>query len=287
MSRDRQRSAGSGTLSKLVVSNSTKAARPGGGRASRRLSIISLAVLVGLVFGVPASQAASVTTSSVESSIVKLMNKDRAARGLPALGVDARLTAIAGDRAATLASKQVLSHSAAGDLQAQLNAADVAWQSWGENLAMTSVAWGTSVAPSLYDLWKGSAPHWALILKRDFNRVGVGVARASDGATYASVVFIDSPSGSGITPKPAPKATPKPTPKPTPRATPKPTPVPTPDPQLWVGDPAELRPAGDSDGWSPSGIVEWFAASVESIAQAVSRVFALIAAIGGGLASSR
>ena len=235
----------------------------------------------------PASQAATVTASSVESSIVKLMNKDRAARGLPLLGVDSKLASIAGDRAATLASKQVLSHTAAGNLQAQLDAAGVAWQAWGENLAMTSVAWGTSTAGALYNLWKNSPGHWALILKRDFNRVGVGVARASNGATYASVVFIDSPSGSGITPKATPKPAPKATPKSTPRPTPKPTPTPTPDPQLWVGEPSDLRPAGDTDGWSPWGLVEWFAASVDSIALAVSRVLSLIAAAGSGIASLR
>ena len=280
-----QRSAVSGTLWAPVVSDPRKAARLRGGRASRRLSIISLAFLVGLVFGVPASQAATTTASGVEASIVKLVNKDRAARGLPALGVDSRLATIAGQRAATLASKQVLSHAAAGDLQAQLDADGVAWQLWGENLAMTSIAWGSSVAPALYDLWKGSPAHWALIISRDFNRIGVGVARASNGATYASVVFIDSPSGSGIsaTPKPAPKATPKPTP----RATPKPTPSPTPDPQLWVGDPSGLRPAGDADGWSPWGLVEWFAASVDSIGRAVSWIFAWIAVAGSGIASGR
>ena len=269
-------------------------------RASRGLPIVTLAFLVGLVFGVPASQAASTTTSTVEASIVNLINKDRAARGLSKLGVDSGLMSIAGDRAVTLAAKEVLSHSAPGDLQAQLNGAGVAWKLWGENIASTSFPWGPTVAGSLYSLWKGSPPHLALILSRDFNRVGVGVARAANGATYGVIVFVDSPSGSGIAPAPKPKATPKVTPKPAAKAIPKPVPEPTASPApeaiaspaptpdtLWIASASGGRPDGEVGAWSPWGLVEAFAQAVESIARAVALMFSWIAAIGGGLASSR
>ncbi len=260
-------------------------------RTSRRLSIVALAFLVGLVFGVPASQAAGTTESSVEAAIVSLLNKDRVARGLPKLGVTSGLASIAGTRAKTLATKQVLSHTAAGNLQSQLNAAGIVWRAWGENIARTSTPWGSNTAPQLYALWKGSPSHWSLMMSRDMNRIGVGVSRSSNGSTYASIVFIKSPGGT-TAPPPAPKPAPKATPKPAPKAIPKPvvvapTPEPTPEPQLWIADPSGGRPDGEVAEWSPWSLVEWFADSVDSVARAVVQVFSWIASLGGRLASLR
>lgn len=201
----------------------------------------ALAVMVALVAGMLATATpsqASTTTTSVATQIATLINDGRAAAGLPRYGIDADLTRIAVRRAGVIAEAQTLSHSLPGDLKGQLDAAGVAARSWGEAMGWTATAWGPDVAPHLYRLWRGSPTHWALIQSRTFNRMGVGVARASNGATYAAIVFIESPYGSGVaaTPKatprptatPAPRATPRPTPRPTPAPTPRPSPTPTP-----------------------------------------------------------
>jgi hypothetical protein len=53
-------------------------------------------------------------------------------------------------------------------------------------------------AKSLYRLWKQSPSHWALIVSRRFNYVGVGTAyRYSNGKTFASIVFTESPDHTG------------------------------------------------------------------------------------------
>jgi hypothetical protein len=165
----------------------------------------------------------------VASQIARLVNNGRAAAGLRAYGVDTALTRLAVQRVGVIAKARTLSHSLPGNLKSQLDAAGIAAKSWGEALGYTFTAWGPDVAPELYRLWRNSPTHWGLIQSRTFNRIGVGVARASDGATYAAIVFIQSPAGSGVvaTPKPTPKATPKPTPRATPRPTPRPTPAPT------------------------------------------------------------
>lgn len=240
-------------------------------------------MLVGLAFSVPATQAATTTETSVEAAIARLISRDRAALGLPAYGVNSTLASIAGTRSAGLAAAQVLDHAAAGDLQGQLNAAGVAWQGWGENLAMTSTAWGPDVAPALYALWKGSPPHWTLIVSRDFNQIGVGVSQAANGATYASIVFIDSPNGSGVvtppspTPQPAPPATQEPE-----APSPEPTLEPSIAPHLWMGDPSNSRPDGDTDAASPQGLIEWLATVLEGVVAAIGSALTSIAAAAAG-----
>ncbi|MEK6719813.1 MAG: CAP domain-containing protein [Chloroflexota bacterium] len=244
-------------------------------------------MLVGLVFRVPVAHAAATTEASVESSIARLINRDRAALGLPAYGVNSTLASIAGTRSAALAAAQVLDHAVAGDLPSQLNAAGVAWQGWGENLAKTPTAWGPDVGPALYAQWKGSPPHWAMIISRDFNQIGVGVTLAASGATYASIVFIDSPNGSGVVAQPNP--TPRPAPATTPRpATPAPEPTPEPsiDAQLWVGDPSDSRPEGSADAASPLELIEWLATVLEGVVEVIGSALGSIAAVAGRLAWS-
>jgi hypothetical protein len=46
-------------------------------------------------------------------------------------------------------------------------------------------------------MWKASAPHRALMMSTGYNYIGVGVARASNGTTYASIVFTDSADHTG------------------------------------------------------------------------------------------
>jgi uncharacterized protein YkwD len=156
-------------------------------------ALLALVLGAGLVAVAPAAPVAAGTAETMEASILASMNKDRAARGLRPLYRDPRLADLAGDRAAILAGKNVLSHSAAGDLAAQLTGRGIQWYRYGENIGWTTYPWGSQAASNLYGLWKGSPGHWSQMMSDRFNYVGIGVAYRSSGAkTFASIVFTES-----------------------------------------------------------------------------------------------
>lgn len=131
--------------------------------------------------------------SSVQGWLQMWVNADRASLGLAPLRLDGRLRTIADDRAATMASIGVLTHTAAGDLSTELRGAGIQWYSWGEDIGWTTFSWGPDAARSLYTMWKHSPEHWALLMSPTLNYVGFGLGyRAADGSTYGSVVFTES-----------------------------------------------------------------------------------------------
>ena len=62
---------------------------------------------------------------------------------------------------------------------------------------MSSYPWGSKAAAHLYRMWKASAGHRAMMMSTTYNYVGIGVARASNGSTWASIVFSDSSDHTG------------------------------------------------------------------------------------------
>jgi uncharacterized protein YkwD len=159
-----------------------------------RMARFGAVVMAGLLMSavLPAAAAAS-TATSMQSSILTWLNRDRVARGLRPYRLDSRLAAVASDRAATMASTNILSHSVAGSLGSVLSSRGIQWWSEGEDIAWTTYPWGSSAASSLYSLWKGSSPHWALMMSATYNYVGIGVAHnSSTGKTFGSVVFTES-----------------------------------------------------------------------------------------------
>lgn len=144
------------------------------------------------VVGTP-SHAAAGTAETMESAVLGWINNDRVARGLRPLRVDSRLADLAGDRAATMASKGILSHSIAGDLGAQLTARKIQWWAYGEAIGSSSATWGLTSASRLYAAWKASAPHWAILMSSRYNYIGIGFAyRSANGSTYGSIVETES-----------------------------------------------------------------------------------------------
>jgi uncharacterized protein YkwD len=181
----------------LAVSLGNDHIAPGGAGAMsfpRRsfLPLLAVAVvLAGSLSVASAAPARAATTADVEASILSLMNSDRMARGLRPLYRHTKLIDLARYRAGVLASKNVLSHSAAGSLSAQLQARGIQWYSYAENIAMTSW-WSSSLGSSFYSMWKNSPGHWANMMSTKSNYVGIGVARSRTGATYAVMVFTES-----------------------------------------------------------------------------------------------
>ncbi|HEY7524178.1 MAG TPA: CAP domain-containing protein [Candidatus Limnocylindrales bacterium] len=170
--------------------------RPQGRRLSAALTATLLATILLGVFAAPTSAATSATEA--ERMIIGWINRDRSSEGLVPLVRMYDLSVISGRRAKTMAGKNVLSHTATGNLGSQLNARRVAWYRYGEDIGYTTAAWSVEAAKSLYRAWKGSAPHWQMIMSDDFNYIGVGLAyRSSNKRTFGSIVFTESPDRTG------------------------------------------------------------------------------------------
>jgi uncharacterized protein YkwD len=164
---------------------------------------VGLALAAGIVAVPPPSARAGVapcsveepgTTLTVESYLLTWLNRDRAARGLRPLRLDSAVRALARERAANLAGASSFSHAAAGgDIGAALAEARIQHWSAGENIAWTLSPPGAYAASSIYSRLRRSSAHWALMMSRTFNYVGIGAAeRASDGRTFVSIVFTES-----------------------------------------------------------------------------------------------
>jgi uncharacterized protein YkwD len=160
----------------------------------RRLpATLSTAIAVAMLLTVSAVPANADTAYNMETQILALMNRDRSAAGLVPYRKDGALALVAGRRAARMASRRILSHTAAGgDVGAQLRANGIQYYTWAEAIGTTSYPWGSRAAANLYSMWKRSAPHRALMMSTSYNYAGVGVVRASNGSTWASILFTDS-----------------------------------------------------------------------------------------------
>jgi uncharacterized protein YkwD len=141
-----------------------------------------------------AAPAASTTTAdTMAAEILSWLNRDRAAAGLRPLRSWTALQTIANQRSANMAASKTLSHAAAGgDPGSALTRAGLQWYSWGEIIGENSWPYGSQSAAKLYEMWRGSAPHHAIMFSATSNYIGIGIARASDGSTWSSVLFTES-----------------------------------------------------------------------------------------------
>ena len=154
--------------------------------------LIAALASVTIATTLPAPATASTSVTDMEQMILAKMNTDRASRGLVSYRGWTELTSLARYRAGRMASKRLLSHTAAGSLSSSLNARGINWYGYGEIIGMSTYAWGSSSASNIYTLWKNSPSHRSLMFSSGYNYAGVGVARASNGSTWVSVVFTDS-----------------------------------------------------------------------------------------------
>lgn len=169
-------------------------------RIRRDLALVAaVLLLVVSSVSVPAPTLAAVDTSvavggSMEASIRSWINRDRAAHGLHALRVDLRLDGLSGERASWMASAGKLTHDGLdGSACDAMTKRSIYWYGCGEDIGFTTASWGTQSAAFLYNLWRHSPAHWALMMSSRFNYFGVGVARRSNGSTYSAIVFLEGP----------------------------------------------------------------------------------------------
>lgn len=138
------------------------------------------ALVVGLgALVAPAAAHAAPTTTSLEGSIHSLTNTERTKRSLGKLGTNACLKRYALAQAQRQARENRMYHQ---QMQPILRACGLRYV--GENVAA-----GYPTAQSVMTGWMNSPGHRANILKREFNRLGVGVAYSTSGRSYYCQVF--------------------------------------------------------------------------------------------------
>ena len=108
-------------------------------------------------------------------------NAARGNAGLPALGTSACLARMAQRHAERLAGAGTLYHQNLGNVMSSCGMSTA-----GENVAMNSSQPGDMVRQ-----WLNSPGHRANMLSSRFSLIGIGVARASDGAWFGVQVFGD------------------------------------------------------------------------------------------------
>ena len=147
--------------------------------------MLAAALVAAAVLASPAHAAASPQTT-----VIQLLNQQRAASGAGPLRADARLAKAARGHSRAIVKTHNFSH---GSFVNRIKA--TGWmrgkRSWkvGENLAWGEGAQATPQA--IVSAWMASPPHRATLLNPAYHRVGIGIAAgvpsgAADGATYTA-----------------------------------------------------------------------------------------------------
>ena len=166
---------------------------------TRGLAVLCLAVLALLALPVanalacagasasPGGASSATYTRAVEC----LVNEQRAAAGLSALGHDARLARAARRYSSAMVRQRFFDHVSpqGSTLGQRARAAGWAGRTLGETLG-----WGSgelATPASIVEGWMNSPPHRAILLGGGFHRIGLGVASGSpqgtpDGATVTA-----------------------------------------------------------------------------------------------------
>jgi len=158
------------------------------------VAVLAAALLVPIVSAPVRASAAT----DAEALVVDLVNADRAVAGLAPLYRLPALDIVAGDRAAAMAAANVANHTVGGDIGDALDRQDVTWYGYGEAVGYTTAAWAEDAARDLMRMWMASPPHRTLLMSRDYDYIGVGLAyRSSNGRTFGSIILTDSVDGGG------------------------------------------------------------------------------------------
>ncbi len=192
-----------------------------------------LALLLGLLVSVGPKEARA-SLNAEEQALVTLINDYRAENGLGALTLNSQLDDAAHWMSQDMATNSYFSHT---DSQGRdtgqriLTFGNDPFFALGENIAGGSPAVGFNTAQRVFDAWKGSPGHNAVMLGGAFNVIGVGRAFGSSSDWW----FWTADFGGLIGP-----------PVPTPTATPTPTPTPAPTPLALTQGNIDCDPDVDS-----------------------------------------
>ncbi|RZU54064.1 uncharacterized protein YkwD [Krasilnikovia cinnamomea] len=143
------------------------------------------AALIGAAALATPAQAATVTTSTLQTQLVNYTNATRARAGCKPLRVDSRLLLAARGHSAYQARTRKMSHIGSGGstFVTRAHRAGYAWP-MSEN-----VAYGYPTASQTMKAWMASPGHRANILDCRAKAFAVGVYRATNGTPYYTQEF--------------------------------------------------------------------------------------------------
>ena len=118
------------------------------------------------------------------TQVLQLVNRERLKEGLPALTLDADVTAAANVRAKEI--KQSFSHTRpnGSSFSTALKEQGVSFHGSGEN-----IAWGQTSPEQVMNGWMNSAGHRANILNQKFKNIGIGFYQDETGRNYWVQLF--------------------------------------------------------------------------------------------------
>src|SRR5580693_268340 len=113
----------------------------------------------------PAQASTAATAGTMETQLLGLINTERVADGLLSLRKDSRLATWAVDRSGWMAARGILTHTSwDGAPCTMFSKMRVTWYGCGEAIGFTSAQFGSAAASFLFNLWKASPDHQALLL---------------------------------------------------------------------------------------------------------------------------
>jgi uncharacterized protein YkwD len=163
---------------------------------------LSLTLLLALVPAATATVSASDASAiaAAEQDAFDLTNARRTSKGLVMLRPDARLFALARERAEYMAQTDTFSHTQSGgtDVFDLLSAEGITWYGAGEIIAWNTASALDYSAAFAVKAWMDSPGHRAIILSTGYNYVGFGLAISpSTGKRYWAGVYLKGPDRTG------------------------------------------------------------------------------------------
>jgi uncharacterized protein YkwD len=170
----------------------------------RRLASLLLLAVLGAVLAGPSIASASETIdgaaiSAAETAMVAALNKDRTALGLIPVRVDTRLMAIARARSDDMIANNYFSHTYPNGKNVfwTLTNQSISWYNAGEIIAWNNYPMSMTVEAT-DSQWMHSAGHKAIVIGKDFNYVGVGLAvDTGSGKKMWTAVYMKGPDRTG------------------------------------------------------------------------------------------
>jgi uncharacterized protein YkwD len=137
-------------------------------------------------------QAEVAFDAAAEIAIVKIVNEERAAVGLPPLSIDPRLREAAREHSRDMGEIGFFDHTSPVKGKAKftdrIKGQGLAkFGTAGENIAM--IGGNKNRAEQFMNMWMNSSGHRANILGEDYNYIGVGVYVTANGEVYATQEF--------------------------------------------------------------------------------------------------
>ncbi len=163
----------------------------------RRVTTAALAMVMTLTLLPAATLGSSEPPADLrhaEWRVLGLVNNYRASRGLKPLRMAFGVRRVARDRSLDMRNKGYFAHGSPSGQSAgtMMHARGIKHWGWGENIGwITYQGWETTTR-NMVQGWKQSSGHNRMLLTRDYNYVGVGIAKGTNSAYY-TLVFVKQP----------------------------------------------------------------------------------------------